>query len=185
MDPKIRIIFYDLETTGLSPEDDTIIEIGAIDNQGNKFDKLINPNKQISSHIEKLTGITNSKLKYRNNMKQSYNVIEEWFNFDNKNIYLIAHNGDRFDYKFLSKVFNIIHRCLDTLLLFKKLLPFRKSYSIKSLCEIYNIDCSKHHRALEDVIILKQLYEKAIKLYCELYRKKNVSIEEIYYFIYE
>lgn len=185
MDSNTRIIFYDLETTGLSPEEDAIIEIGAIDNYGNEFDKLINPNKEISSHIEKLTGITNSKLKYRNNMKQSYNVIKEWFNFDNKNIYLIAHNGDRFDYKFLSKVFNIKHRCIDTLLLFKKLLPFKKSYSIKSLCEIYNIDCSKHHRALEDVIILKQLYEKAIKLYCELYRKKNVSIEEIYYFIYE
>ena len=30
------------------------------------------------------------------------------------------------------------------------------------LCNIYNIDCSKHHRALEDVIILEKLFIKAL-----------------------
>ena len=55
-----RIIFYDLETTGINPAKDTIIEIGARDNRGNEFNKLINPKQEISPYIENLTGITNN-----------------------------------------------------------------------------------------------------------------------------
>ena len=179
-----RLIFYDLETTGVDPINDEIIEIGAKDNYGNIYEKLINPNKEIPMKIEKLTGITNNKIKYRNSLEQSYNNIEELFNFDNKNIYLIAHNGDNFDYKFLSKHFNIKYKCIDTLTLFRKLLPCQRSHSIKSLCEIYNIDCTKHHRALEDVIILEKLYYKALELYCITQNKNKVNEDEIYKFLY-
>ena len=42
-----RIIFYDLETTGLKNSIDKIIEIGAKDNKGNIFNKLINPECEI------------------------------------------------------------------------------------------------------------------------------------------
>ena len=38
-----RLIFYDLETTGVDTKNDSIIEIGAKDNLGNTFSKLINP----------------------------------------------------------------------------------------------------------------------------------------------
>ena len=180
-----RIIFYDLETTGVNVENDTIIEIGARDNLGNEFNKLINPKQEISHHIENLTGITNNKLKYRNDLFQSYDIIQEWFNFNDKNTYLIAHNGDNFDYKFLCKYFTIKSKCIDTLTLFRKLLPFHNSHSIKALCNIYNINCTKHHRALEDVIILEQLYIKALELYCIKFNKKNVSVKEIYNYTYD
>ena len=56
-----RLIFYDLETTGVDPLNDEIIEIGAKDNYGNIFEKLINPNKTIPNNIELLTGISNNK----------------------------------------------------------------------------------------------------------------------------
>ena len=186
-----RIIFYDLETTGVDPKVDDIIEIGAKDNFGNTFDKLINPDKEISDKIKELTGISNEKLKYRNNMERSYEKIDEWFDFEKKNksveTYLIAHNGDNFDYKFLSKHFNIKCKSIDTLTLFRKLLPYRSSHSIKALCELYEIDCSKHHRALEDVIILEQLFNKAIQLYCIIQETEieNVTIEEIYKYVYD
>tara|TARA_Y100000591_G_scaffold326873_1_gene350327 strand:- start:1016 stop:1573 length:558 start_codon:yes stop_codon:yes gene_type:complete len=184
MTKKARIIFYDLETTGVDPENDEIIEIGAKDNYGNIYEKLINPNKEIPKKIEELTGITNNKIKYRNSLEQSYNNIEEWFNFDNKNIYLIAHNGDNFDYKFLSKYFDIKCKCIDTLILYRKLLPYQRSHSIKTLCETYNIDSSKHHRALEDVLILEKLYNKAKELYCIIFNKKKVTDKQIYEYIY-
>ena len=184
-----RLIFYDLETTGLDSLNDEIIEIGAKDNYGNTFEKLINPNKIIPAKIELLTGISNDKIKYRNDIKRSYNLINGWFDFENvnknyNNVYLIAHNGDNFDYKFMIKHFNIKNKCIDTLKLFRKLLPCQRSHSIKTLCEIYNIDCSKHHRALEDVIILEQLYYKALELYCITRNKKTVNEDEIYNFIY-
>ena len=186
-----RIIFYDLETTGVDPKNDEIIEIGAKDNLGNVFDKLINPNREVSQKITELTGISNEKLKYRNNMERSYEKINEWFDFEKKNknveTYLIAHNGDNFDYKFLSKHFKIKCKSIDTLTLFRKLLPYRPSHSIKSLCELYEIDCSKHHRALEDVIILEKLFNKAVKLYCVVNNVNDindVNIDEIYNYTY-
>ena len=185
-----RLIFYDLETTGINPENDEIIEIGAKDNFGNIFEKLIKPNKEIPDKIELLTGISNKKVKYRNNIERSYELINNWFDFDNNQkifneIYLIAHNGDNFDYKFLSKHFNIKCKSIDTLILFRKLLPYRSSHSIKALCELYKIDCSKHHRALEDVIILEQLFHKAVELYCIIQETENVTIEEIYKYVYD
>ena len=57
-----RIIFYDLETSGVETKNDKIIEIGAKDNLGNSLSKLINPKIEISPKIEQLTGIKNSKL---------------------------------------------------------------------------------------------------------------------------
>ena len=184
-----RIIFYDLETTGLDINNDEIIEIGAKDNFGYTFEKLINPNKILSNKIELLTGITNEKLKYRNNIKQSYNLINNWFDFEKKNnkykeVYLIAHNGDRFDLKFIEKTFNIKCKSIDTLKLFRKLLPNKSSHSMKTLCEIYKIDCSKHHRALEDVIMLEQLFYKALELYSIIHNNDNVCIEDIYNYLY-
>jgi len=186
-----RIIFYDLETSGVDTTNDSIIEIGAKDNLGNTFSKLINPEKTISSHIETLTGITNNKLKYRHTLEQSYDLINDWFDFEKKNkkyknTYLVAHNGDKFDLKFMERHFNIKCKSIDTLTLFRKLLPNRNSHSIKTLCEIYKIDCSKHHRALEDVIILEQLYYKAIELYSIIYDVdiNQITIEDIYEYIY-
>ena len=79
-----RLIFYDLETTGVNPESDEIIEIGAKDNYGNIFEKLINPKKEIPDKIELLTGISNKKIKYRNDIERSYDLINDWFDFDKK-----------------------------------------------------------------------------------------------------
>lgn len=186
-----RIIFYDLETSGVDTKNDYIIEIGAKDNLGNTFNKLINPQITISNTIVNLTGITNSKLKYRHTLEQSYELINNWFDFEKKNkiykeVYLVAHNGDRFDLKFMEKHFNIKCKSIDTLTLFRKLLPNKGSHSIKTLCEIYKIDCTKHHRALEDVIILEQLYYKALELYSIIYDIdiNNICIEDIYNYLY-
>ena len=178
-----RLIFYDLETTGLKKEDN-IIEIGAKDNKGNTFEKLINPECELSNFIENLTGIKKNKLLYRHTILQAKKQIENWFNFENEDIYLIAHNGDNFDIKFLLKTFDIKCKQIDTLKLFKKLIPNQQSHSIKILCNLYNIDCSKHHRALEDVIMLEQLFYKAIELYIIIHNKKKCTIEDIYNYIY-
>ena len=181
-----RIIFYDLETSGLNPSNDKIIEIGAIDNNNNTFSKLINPELEISSKIEEITNIKNSKLKYRNTIEQSYDLIQDWFDFNNKEIYLVAHNGDNFDLKFLQKHFTIYCKHIDTLTLFRKLLPTRNSHSLKTLCNIYNIDLKNHHRALDDSIMLKKLYFKAVELYSIIYdcNIEDVTPDIIYDYLY-
>lgn len=186
-----RIIFYDLETSGVDTTNDKIIEIGAKDNLGNSLSKLINPKIEISPKIEQLTGIKNSKLKYRHTLEQSYDLINDWFDFEKKNkkykdVYLIAHNGDNFDIKFMQRYFNIKCKTIDTLTLFRKLLPNRNSHSIKTLCDIYKIDCSNHHRAYDDVLILEQLYYKALELYSIIYNIniKDITTKDIYNYVY-
>ena len=46
-----RIIYYDLETTGLDSENDEIIEIAGKDNNGEIFSKLLKPSKEISERL--------------------------------------------------------------------------------------------------------------------------------------
>jgi len=178
-----RVIFYDLETTGLDSISDRIIEIAGKDNNGNIFSKLINPEKEISNKIEEITGISNDNVKYRNTIEQNRNKIEEWFDFGNKNNYLIAHNGDNFDLKFISNIFNIESYHLDSLKFFRKLLR-QHSYSIKSLCKLFNIDTRGHHRALNDVVILEKLFNKGLEVYKIKYNLDEVTMEEIYNYTY-
>ena len=46
-----RYIFYDFETTGLDPSKDKIIEMAFLDDSGNKFESLVNPNCILSKKI--------------------------------------------------------------------------------------------------------------------------------------
>src|SRR5512136_2674845 len=60
------LVSLDLETTGLSSEDDAIIEIGAVKFRGNQeietFDTLVNPHRTLSYRISMLTGINQEEL---------------------------------------------------------------------------------------------------------------------------
>ena len=59
-------ISIDLETTGLNPKLDRIIEIGAVkvvDGQVvETFDTLVNPGRKLDERITELTGITDADL---------------------------------------------------------------------------------------------------------------------------
>ena len=56
----------DIETTGLSPDNDNIIEIGALRVRDNKivaeFSQLIKASKPLSKTISQITGITDDML---------------------------------------------------------------------------------------------------------------------------
>jgi len=60
------IVSLDIETTGLDPKNDSVIEIGAVKFNENRvldeFSTLVNPRKPINSFITNLTGITNAMV---------------------------------------------------------------------------------------------------------------------------
>ena len=60
-------VSLDLETTGLNPERDAILEIGAVRFRGDEvldtYQTLINPNREIPDFIQRLTGITPQKVR--------------------------------------------------------------------------------------------------------------------------
>ena len=75
-------VLVDIETTGLSPTKDEIIEIGAIKVQNNKiietYNELININRKLPSFITKLTGITDDMIK---NGRMPTLVLKEFVDF--------------------------------------------------------------------------------------------------------
>ena len=93
-------VIFDLETTGLSPTSNEIIEIGAIYFKDgvavDKFSRLVKPICSIPSKITQLTGITNEMVENEDNIKD---VLPEFYDFC-KDYPLVAYNLP-FDSSFL------------------------------------------------------------------------------------
>ena len=69
------VIFFDLETTGLSPAHSEILEFGAVkvkDNKASFFDELVKPSFPISAFITELTGITDEMVLLKKHRSQIY-----------------------------------------------------------------------------------------------------------------
>lgn len=155
-------VAIDIETTGLSPENHKIIEVGALKvREGEVVDTLsvlINPEVSLPSQITALTGITDSML-----------IGEEPFSEVSQSIYefiaeepLLGHNI-RFDYSFLkyhleNGGYTITNKLMDTLRIAKGLHPEMASRSLGSMCARYNLVNEAAHRAYEDARVTMQLY---------------------------
>ena len=96
-------IIYDLETTGLNPFYDEIIEYSFYDTTNNKkISSLVNPKRRIEQKITEITGITNDDLSDKSSIESHIKTIFDLIN--NENIYLIAHNNDNFDKYFIKEL---------------------------------------------------------------------------------
>ncbi len=92
-------VCFDIETTGLSPEQDSIIEIGALKviegKVVDKFTAFIQPGISLPDNITKLTGITDDMLA---NAKKEDEVVKDFIEFA-KDFVLLGHNI-MFDFSF-------------------------------------------------------------------------------------
>lgn len=162
------ICFLDFETTGLNPETDEIIEyaIRKYENDTNT-NNFVKPNfMNISEKITEITGITQDIVNKNGiTQKEACEDIEK-FLIHNNIIYVIAHNGHRFDYLFLKNLFKRNNKILpdinyvDSIHIFKEIVKL-DSYSQKSLCEKYEIVQENAHRAIGDVDDLRNICYKA------------------------
>ena len=184
-----KIIFFDLETTGLNWYHDSIIEICGydfdIDNNklNRKFSNLcLNKKKEtiISEKISRITGITNDML---SNVPSEEKVLKRFIYFINNisdPVYLIAHNCENFDKWFLlsrcryySIRFPSKIKFIDSIHLAKMMYPQRDSYSLKNLCRDFKITQKSAHRADIDTICLKDVFIKMYHNYTNKYKIKN------------
>ena len=166
-------VLFDIETTGLDPEYDEIIEIGAIKVDNNKvmneFHSLIKPDNEIDEFITNLTGITNEMVENAPNIEE---VLPNFINFIGDEI-LIGHNVN-FDINFVyDKTVNlglgiVKNNYVDTMRLSRILLPELPHHRLKDLAEYYKIDTKGNHRASKDVQITNEVY---LKLYDEMLNK--------------
>lgn len=136
-------IAFDLETTGLNPEQNEIIEIGALKVRDGKvqqrFMEFIRPVESISSSITELTGITNDMVK---DAKCRQEVIPEFLEFCGDDI-LIGHNVI-FDYSFIKINALAEGMCferagIDTLKIARKVHRDMDSKSLGNLCRHYHL----------------------------------------------
>ena len=97
-------IFLDLETTGLSPRDDGITEIGAVILEEGKptreWSTLVRPKKPIPPEIARMTGISNEMVRDA----PAFSEVAPQLAALLEGALLVAHNA-RFDYGFLKQAF--------------------------------------------------------------------------------
>lgn len=153
-------VALDLETTGLDPKRDAIIEIGAVRFQGRqmleRFHTLVNPQRAIPLRVQQITGIRNADVTTAPPLAR---VVPELLAFVHSEVAaVVAHNAG-FDLSFLQTAGIQFHRpALDTFELATILLPNQASYNLGELCRTLQIDLPNAHRALGDAAATAHLF---------------------------
>ena len=154
----------DLETTGLNAAGQKIIEIAIINYDGEKieevFSTLIYPENSISYRITMITGISNQMVK---GSPKFYEVAKKIVEMTEGRI-IVAHNVF-FDYRFLQREFqelgysfkrDVFCTCKTS----QNVFPGLDSYSLKNLCDSFEIPRKSAHRALSDAEDCLELLKK-------------------------
>lgn len=155
-------ICLDLETTGLNPKTDKIIEIGAVRIENGVetgiFETFVNPGRLLEDRIVELTGITDDDLKDAPVIAE---VLPQFIEFT-KGLPLLGHSV-LFDFSFIKKAavnqkLTFERDGVDTLKIARRYLPELPHRSLGYLCEYYSIE-HHAHRALQDVRATTRLHE--------------------------
>ncbi len=156
-------IAFDVETTGLNPAENEIIEIGALKVREGKvaerFMELVRPLSPVSPSITALTGITNQMV---SSARSRHDVISDFLAFCGEDI-LIGHNVS-FDYSFVktsaaAEGLPFEKSGIDTLKIAQKVHKDLESRSLESLCRYYHIENRSAHRAYHDALATAKLYQ--------------------------
>ncbi len=178
---KATYVVFDLETTGLNPQKDEIIEIGAVKfKEGeiiDEFSSFIKPKSKIPQKITKITGITEDMVSEAPSQNK---VLSQFYDFIGDNV-LVAHNAG-FDYGFLRS--HLLHcnltlknySVLDTLGLSRALCSDLKNHKLDTLADHFNINLENHHRALDDTKATLEIFRNLID---KCRRKEIVKLKEI------
>jgi ATP-dependent DNA helicase DinG len=156
-------VALDIETTGLDPGLDKIIEIGAVKFNPNRIDEefttLINPGRKIPAFITQLTGITDQMVIQSPSIQD---VLQELVYFIG-NLPVLGHNV-RFDASFFRKFGALeTNDLIDTYELASVLLPTASRYNLGALAQALNIPLPATHRALDDAHAARAVFLSLIK----------------------
>ena len=161
-------VVFDIETTGFSPVNNRIIEIGAVKvSKGEiteRFSTFVNPDVPIPFEIEKLTGINDSMVMEAPSIEQ---VLPGFLAFCEGAV-LVAHNAE-FDMSFIKE--NAVRQNLkrefiyvDTVGIARILLPHQAKHTLDAVAKTLGISLENHHRAVEDAEATAEIFVKFIKM---------------------
>jgi DNA polymerase III epsilon subunit family exonuclease len=165
-----RFIVADLETTGLDPDTDRIIEIGAIrvnrdSDMHETFTVLVHPGRKLPAKIVEITGITDSMLEQDG--CDIARAMGEFLDFVGEDM-LVFYKAE-FDIAFLTKAAQRISRRIPNkvccaLEAARVAWPGRASYKLVDLSEDHGLGTDGAHRALVDCQRTAMIYAKAVAL---------------------
>ncbi|MBX3050011.1 MAG: DEAD/DEAH box helicase family protein [Caldilineaceae bacterium] len=158
--PPRTFVAVDVETTGLSPQKDAIIEIGAVRFCDgaivDTFATFINPARPIPLFIQRLTNISDKDVADAPSMDRA---LPELLAFVDSSVFAIVGHNVGFDLAFLQAAGANFHRPgLDTHELATILLPSMPSYNLGQLCNALEIRLDDAHRANADAEATAQLF---------------------------
>jgi len=160
-------VALDVETTGLSPEKDRIIEIGAIrflenGDEISRFQSLINPRMIIPYRVTEIHGIRNEDVAGERLFGEVFREFAAWMG-QCEEPFCLAHNA-RFDTAFLGSEIERNNLECDpwsvacTLELVRRKQVPVKSKSLTSLANHFNLERIDGHRALADCFRVKGVW---------------------------
>lgn len=157
-------VVFDIETTGFSPVNNKIIEIGAVKiRQGeitDRFSVFVNPGVPIPFEIEKLTSINDSMVMDAPPIEV---ILPQFLDFC-RDAVLVAHNAN-FDMSFimenakrqgLSRKFTFV----DTLGIARVLLTHQAKHTLDAVAKTLSISLENHHRAVDDAECTAHIFLK-------------------------
>lgn len=183
---KIVEIVLDTETTGLDYTRERIIEFAAVRLENGKikdeFQTLINPQQHIRKSSMAIHGITEDMVK---DAPTEEEVLPQILEFIGEHP-IVAHNAI-FDYSFLNEAslrhYNkeLTNERIDTQHMFKEVYPDLESHGLEALTKKFNVEFTKHHRAMADTMGLALAYPDLKKLFIQRYDWQNKQLENIDY----
>ncbi len=161
-------VVFDLETTGFSPTENKIIEIGAVRvEQGkivDRFSTFVNPQVPIPYRIEQLTSIGDSMVMDAPTISE---ILPKFLDFCQGAV-MVAHNAS-FDMSFieencrregLEREFTAV----DTVALARVLLSQLNRFKLDTVAKAVGVVNAHHHRAVDDAECTALIFEKFIKM---------------------
>lgn len=159
-------IVLDLETTGLRPEKDEIIEIGALRIVNHQIQErmclLVRTQAMIPESVQKLTGITPEQ---QNAKGVSLSLALDDLSDFMANSPIVCHNA-KFERQFLREAYlregkeAPINSFIDTLALARRYVENAPDYKLSTLASHFHLPQTPFHRAANDCETTFLLYEK-------------------------
>ena len=143
-------VVLDLETTGLNPATDLIIEFAAVKVRNgvvvDTFQSLCDPGFPIPPQIEMITGITTEMVRYSPNPRS---ILPDFLDFVGDD-FVVGHNV-LFDIRFIAaSAGKFTNTYIDTMKIFRKLHPALPHHRLLDMVEYYGKKNESAHRALSD-----------------------------------
>ena len=158
----VTFVAFDTETTGFSPENERVVEIGVVKfKDGDILERkswLVNPGRKIPPHARRVHGISDEMVANQPTFKEAYPNFEAFI----EGSVLLAHNA-RFDISFIREetrrndLTPPANEVIDSLTLFRRWFPDSESHSLEGLAKYLKLGTNGLHRAVADSMVIYQI----------------------------